>query len=174
MTDDDTRAERAVSRYRRQIHAYCVRRLPSGSAADATSEVMAITWRRRESLPDEPDTLPWMYGVARRVVSGFRRSERRWLARNEKASHTAILDSDPVESGAIQLEEERLVRQALSMLRAPDQEILRLAAWEGLTNRDIAAVLGLTPAAADQRLSRAKHRLAEQFNSITSERGGAR
>lgn len=173
MTDIDTRAERAVSSYRHHIHAYCVRRLPYAVAGDAASEVMAITWRRRDSLPEEPQTLPWMYGVARRVVWGFRRSERRWLARGEKASRTAILDSNPVESGAIQLEEERLVRVALSMLRRPDQEILRLAAWEGLANRDIAAVLGLTPAAADQRLSRAKRRLAQQFNSITSERGGA-
>jgi RNA polymerase sigma-70 factor, ECF subfamily len=174
MSDIDERAEIAVSRYRGHIHAYCVRRLPASHAGDATSEVMTITWRRRATLPEEPGTLPWMYGVAHKVVGGVRRSERRWLARAERAAATAITHSDPVESGAIQMEEERQVRQALSRLRSADQEILRLAAWEGLTNRQIAEIMGLTPAAADQRLSRAKKRLAEAFNDIASGRGVVR
>ncbi len=174
MSDIDERAEIAVSRYRGHIHSYCVRRLPTNDAGDATSEVMTITWRRRAVLPEEPGTLPWMYGVAHRVVSGMRRSERRWLARWERAAGTAIRDTDSVESGAIQLEEERQVRQALTRLRPADQEILRLAAWEGLGNREIAHVMGLTPAAADQRLSRAKKRLADEFNAVTSGKGATR
>lgn len=174
MSDVDERAEVAVSRYQAHIHAYCVRRLRNSEAGDATSEVMTVTWRRRAVLPEEPDTLPWMYGVAHKVVSGMRRSERRWLARSERAAATAIHDTDPVESGAIQIEEERQVLQALAGLRAADQEILRLAAWEGLGNRQIAQIMGITPAAADQRLSRARKRLADEFNAITSGRGGSR
>lgn len=174
MSDIDERAEVAVTRYRGHIHSYCVRRLPLNDVGDATSEVMTITWRRRAVLPEEPGTLPWMYGVAFRVVSGVRRSERRWLARGERAAATAVRDADPVESGAIQVEEERQVRQALSGLRPADQEILRLAAWEGLTNRQIASAMGITATAADKRLSRAKQRLADEFNAIASGRGVSR
>ena len=172
MTDGDSRAEMAVSRYRGHIQSYCLRRLPVSTAGDAAAEVMSIVWRRRDALPDEPDTLPWMYGVARKVVSGFRRSERRWRARAERAAQTAIFDTDPVETGALQLEEERQVLVALSRLRDSDQELLRLTAWEGLGNREIARLLGLTPAAVDTRLSRARRRLADQFNAIDS--GGRR
>jgi RNA polymerase sigma-70 factor (ECF subfamily) len=172
MSDVDQRAERAVTRYGDHIRAYCARRLPPGAASEAASEVMTVTWRRRDVLPDEPGTLPWMYGVAKKVVQGQRRSERRWTARSERAAATAIQVDESTEWAAMRAEEERQVRQALARLSSSDQEILRLAAWERLSNRQIADVLNLTPAATDQRLSRAKRRLAEEFNHITS--GGGR
>jgi RNA polymerase sigma-70 factor (ECF subfamily) len=174
MNDVDQRAERAVVRYGDHITAYCARRLPPEPASEAASEVMAVTWRRREVLPDEPATLPWMYGVAKKVVQGQRRAERRWMARSERAAATAIRDDESTEWAAMRAEEERQVRQALAGLSSSDREILRLAAWEGLSNRQIADVLNLTTAATDQRLSRAKRRLADEFNRITSGRGGRR
>lgn len=163
MTDSDRRAELAVASHRAAIEAYCRRRLPPAAVADAAAEVMAVVWRRRDVLPPEPETLPWMYGVARRVVLGVARSERRWAARRRRLAGVAAPVPDSADSAAIRLEEERQVREALTQLREGDREVLRLAAWEGLGNREIARVLGISPAAADQRLSRAKRRLAARF-----------
>jgi RNA polymerase sigma-70 factor (ECF subfamily) len=55
------------------------------------------------------------------------------------------------------------VLAALKQLRRDDQEILRLAAWEGLTNAELAVALGCSENAATIRLHRARKRLAEQL-----------
>jgi RNA polymerase sigma-70 factor (ECF subfamily) len=62
------------------------------------------------------------------------------------------------------------VLEAATALRLPDQEILRLAAWEGLPHSDIATILEISVAAVDQRLHRAKKRLAEAFEAAASKR----
>jgi RNA polymerase sigma-70 factor (ECF subfamily) len=49
-------------------------------------------------------------------------------------------------------------------LRPADQEILRLAAWEELPHDQISRLLGCSVAAVDQRLHRAKKRLAKEFH----------
>ena len=59
--------------------------------------------------------------------------------------------------------EDEAVLVALSQLRGPDREILRLAAWEELTGPEIAIVLGISLSAVQQRLHRAKKRLAARL-----------
>lgn len=49
---------------------------------------------------------------------------------------------------------------ALDQLRAADREIIQLALWDELPRAEIAATLGIGRDAVDQRLSRAKRRLA--------------
>ncbi len=58
------------------------------------------------------------------------------------------------------------VIEAASRLSPQDREILSLAAWEGLPHRAIAQVLGCSIAAVDQRLHRAKQRLARQYHAV--------
>lgn len=53
---------------------------------------------------------------------------------------------------------------ALARLREADQETLRLAAWEGLSNLEIAAVLRITPNAVGVRLHRARRRYVEALD----------
>lgn len=43
-------------------------------AEDLTSEVFVVAWRRRHDAP--ADSLPWLYGVARRVLANDRRAAR--------------------------------------------------------------------------------------------------
>ena len=55
---------------------------------------------------------------------------------------------------------------AASRLSTQDREVLNLAAWEGLPHREIAEVLGCSIDAVDQRLHRAKQRLAKQYAAL--------
>ena len=58
-------------------------------------------------------------------------------------------------------------RDAVGQLRISDREVLLLSAWEGLSHGQIAEVLGLSQAAIDKRLSRAKQRLAKKYQART-------
>ena len=60
------------------------------------------------------------------------------------------------------------VLQAASRLSVRDREVLNLAAWEGRAHSEIAEILGCSIAAVDQRLHRAKQRLAKQYHATGS------
>jgi RNA polymerase sigma-70 factor, ECF subfamily len=57
----------------------------------------------------------------------------------------------------------RAVIAASRRLRENDQEVLRLAAWEGLSHMQIAVSLGCSENAAALRLRRARQRLREEL-----------
>jgi RNA polymerase sigma-70 factor (ECF subfamily) len=145
-----------------EIHAFCARRVETSSAQDATSEVFAVVWRRLDDVPADA-ARAWIFGVARGVIRNhWRTSGRRGRligrVRNERSA-TAV---DP-EANAVRSADAERVRAALATLRRGDQEILRLAAWEELTGEEIAFVLGISLAAAQQRTSRARQRLSRSL-----------
>ena len=69
--------ERLYNAYRLAVHGYCARRTSSADAADAVSETFLVAWRRFDEVAPEPDTLPYLYSVAAKVLSNLRRSSRR-------------------------------------------------------------------------------------------------
>jgi RNA polymerase sigma-70 factor, ECF subfamily len=63
-------------------------------------------------------------------------------------------------------ERARLVRGAIESLDAADREIISLRGFEGLSNGEAAAVLGLSKAAASNRYVRAMARLQEALRRV--------
>ena len=57
------------------VERYARRRVGPDASADVAADTFAIAWRRFAELPHDP--LPWLYGVARRVVANHRRGAER-------------------------------------------------------------------------------------------------
>ena len=131
------------------------------SADDVVAETLAIAWRRLDDIPTEHQ-LPWLYGVARRVLANQRRAKER--------RHGLVLRLAAQPAPVLHHDEDTEVLEALSTLRPGDQEILRLATWEQLTTPEIAAALGCTPNAAALRLSRARRRLRTALTERSTSR----
>ncbi|WP_018353444.1 RNA polymerase sigma factor [Longispora albida] len=126
---------------------YGLRRLGSMTAAEELAqEVFLTAWRRRADVPGQ--ALPWLYGVARRVLANS-------LRRTEPVP--AELPEFAVPAGG--LDEVLDVRAALATLSEPDQELLRLIGWEELSVSEAARVLGCNRAVCAVRLHRARKRL---------------
>jgi RNA polymerase sigma-70 factor (ECF subfamily) len=143
------------------ILAFAIRRRPDRQGAeDAASETFAVAWRRRGLIPERP--LPWLYGIALRVLANQRRSDRR-RARLEGrlAQERAIAadGGDPTEAMA----RRSGFAAAFARLSEDDREVLRLVAWEGLGSGEAAAVLGCSHGAFRVRLHRARRRLGKQL-----------
>lgn len=143
------------------VHRFVRRRLngqwdPRNDADDVTAEVFAITWRRRHEV-DEP-ILAWLYGVARRVLAGHRRRVVA-LPVEGSASEGLADDTQEVSDTADLVTEDMTLKQAWMTLSERDREVLLLAAWEGLTEAQIAVVLGVSAGGASAALSRARSRL---------------
>lgn len=155
------------------VRAYVRRRSsPPIDIDDVVSDVYLVAWRRLADVP-EVAALPWLYGVARRVLANERRSARRQdrlLDRLRSRAPVPRFDDDAGTAEAARAEA-RSALQALRALRPLDQEVLRLAAWESLAPAGIAVVLGCTPNAAAIRLHRARRRYAAALAERT---GGGR
>ena len=150
--------------YAPHIAAYALRRASNSDAADVVAETFLVAWRRRDVVPEEPDTLPWLCGVARRVLANQRRSHRRRgrLSDRLKAQFTQHDAGPPPFENT---EEFRRVARALDKLSEDDAELLRLIAWEALTPGEVAIAMDIAPGTARQRISRARQRLQKQLAS---------
>lgn len=167
MTPRDDRLTRLYEKHNRAVQAYCVRRLGSDEAQDAVAEVFAVAWRRIDDLPGDEMELPWLYGVARRVVSDHYRSRHRRRRLVDKLS--GVRADAPIQPDwqVVQRHEYDQVHVALAALRDRDREVLLLASWEELSNGEVAAVIGVSTEAAAQRIHRAKQRLGRKYRALS-------
>ena len=67
---------------------------------------------------------------------------------------------------ALLTDEQRQVEQAIASLGEKFREVLLLVGVDGLTSEQAAQVLGITPVAVRQRLSRARAQLAEALQKL--------
>lgn len=165
MGDDvvDPRRERFQALYtehRTSILGYCMRRIGPTDAADACSETFLVAWRRLDDIPDAPKTLPYLYGIAARVLSNQVRSSRRRRRLDAKLKHLGVISGQDVSTIVVGHSGHDDVIAALHKLRPKDREIVLLHNWEDLSRETIAEMLGMTKAAIDQRLHRSYRRLA--------------
>jgi RNA polymerase sigma-70 factor (ECF subfamily) len=159
----EARFEALYAEHYRRVLGYVLRRVPAAAAGDVVADVFLIAWRRLEDVPDEP--LPWLLGVARKVLANERRGGRR------RAALLASLEAqtDPGDGPAIEPRLELLSR-VVDRLGEIDRELLRLIAWDGITTREAAVVLGISHTACRVRLHRLRRRLARELGAESSAR----
>jgi RNA polymerase sigma factor (sigma-70 family) len=147
------------------VYRYCLRRLGPVDSEDAAAEVFAVAWRRLDRVPTSETARAWLLAAAYRVVGNHYRGRRR---RARLSDRLVTERSVPVEPDAPDLDT-RLLYQALDSLHEADRELLRLSSWDGLSNAEIAAVMGMKQNAIDQRLFRARSRLRGRFDDLSRE-----
>lgn len=162
------------------VFGYCVRRMGLDEARDTVAETFTVAWRRIADVPDGDRALPWLYGVAARTVANHRRSERRRLRLNSKLRGMAHRREAQPDIQVVRCNEDQQIIDAINRLRVADREVLLLSAWEGLSATQLADRFGIAIKAAEQRLTRAKRRLATELErtgeraSLGSPRGERR
>jgi RNA polymerase sigma-70 factor (ECF subfamily) len=148
--------------YHAEVLGYCARRVGREEAEDTAAEVFAIASRRAGEI-DWSTARPWLFGIARGVIANRWRSLRRWNKAAGLVSGLANPPQDGPDEVVIRYAEDQEVLTTLHGMRATDREVLMLAEWEELSSAEIAHALGISVAAADQRLHRAKDRFVKSF-----------
>ena len=166
--DVDMRFTSMFEHHYNEVLAYCARRGTRAEADDAAAEVFAVAWRRIDDI-DWDTARPWLYGIARGVMNNRFRTLKRQGRLAKKVASTAPLPSDGPELIVVRRAQDSEVVGILELLKASDQEVLMLAAWEELTAPEIAVALGISTSAAEQRLHRAKRRFAKKMEHKQSE-----
>ncbi|MEA2686174.1 MAG: hypothetical protein QOE93_1369 [Actinomycetota bacterium] len=159
--------------YERRLRAFSLRRSRDpGLADELVAKVMTIAWRKFDRIPMD-SAFGWLCGVALRVAANDDRGHRRRQAIIDRL--TAEAETRPLVAylGDQHLlpEQRQAVVGAFVRLSADDQELLRLVAWDGLDDRELAAVFEISPAAARKRLSRARARFRHLHAGAVLARG---
>ena len=161
----DKRFRALFQAHHKELHAYCLRRLPVEDANDAASEIFLAAWRRPDSVPTDGEALLWLYGVARNVVRNKQRGGRRQL---RLVARSGAMVSPPADSPEVQIirhEEHEEVLAAMETLSSDDRELVRLKIWEGLSNAAVATILGISDRAVEGRYTRAIKKMSKKLKS---------
>ncbi|MGW9184825.1 RNA polymerase sigma factor [Agromyces sp. NPDC055661] len=145
-----------------ELLRYFVRRVQdSEDSADCLAETLLAAWRRIDDLPiRHEDRRAWIYGIARLVAANQRRGNARRRALLEQLAGHLLVDQRTSE--AI---EDVDALDALRRLSSTDRELVQLVVWESLTLVEAAFALGISPAAARKRYSRARARLRSSLEN---------
>src|SRR5689334_21205941 len=163
MPVDDSAAsfEAAFRTHVRAVRAYALRRTAPEDAADVVAETFAVAWRRWADAPADP--LPWLLGIARRVLANSRRTSSR---ADRVAARVAAEPQGPAREPGEAIAEAEAVRAALGRLSPGDRETLMLVAWEQLDPPAAARAAGCSRATFAVRLHRARRRLAAELAAL--------
>ena len=142
------------------VRRYVVRRQEAAVVDEAVADTFLVAWRRLDEIPEQ--TLPWLLGVARRVLADQRRSVRRRRSLSERLHLDALAGGaagnwEPPAGLTPQL------ASALAALTEHEREALLLVAWDELSTADAARVAGCSAAAFRVRLHRARQRVSDRL-----------
>jgi RNA polymerase sigma-70 factor (ECF subfamily) len=161
--DDRSRFEDLYRETVRRLLAYVLTRTNPDNASDVVSSTYLVAWRRFDEVP--ADALPWLIGVARRVLADQRRSGARQHAVGQRlgTEPSAIWDlgSSVTESMVLRSS----IRGALVQMRPEDRDIVILVAWHGFGTEQLAVTLGCSKSVASVRLHRARRRFARHLKT---------
>jgi RNA polymerase sigma-70 factor (ECF subfamily) len=142
------------------VRRYVVRRQSGALVDDAIADTFLVAWRRLDEVPQR--ALPWLLGVARRVLADQRRAVRRRRSLSERLHVDALTDGvagDWQPPAGLTPE----LASALAALTEQEREALLLVAWDQLPATDAARVAGCSAAAFRVRLHRARRRVAARL-----------
>jgi RNA polymerase sigma-70 factor, ECF subfamily len=152
------RLEQLFREHHAQVLAYALRRVPE-RADDVVSDTFSVVWRRLDAVPEDAEA--WLYGIARKVVSGYWRGQAR-----ERALVSRLCELHPSPRAAQDESDDFApLYEALGTLAEADREALLLVHWEGLAPERAALALGIGREAFNQRVHRARTRLRKRLEA---------
>ena len=161
-----------LAQHDRWLRTVVYARLRDASAVEEVlQEVALAAVKQAAPLKDASKAAPWLYRLAvtqsllyRRKLGRQRRLRERFIeaARPDEFDHR---ERDPLD-WLLAEERGRMVRRAVQSLPRRDAEILLLKYTENWSYQQIAERLGVTQAAIEARLHRARQRLREALETL--------
>ena len=153
---------RVFDRHAAIIHRYLTRRAGRMLADDLTAETFLVAFRGRGRYAlDQPDALPWLYGIAANLLRGHQRTEVRMyraLARTGVDPALAGPD-DRIPAQVSAAAEVRALAGVLAKLPVGEREVLTLVSQAQLTYPEVARALDIPIGTVRSRLHSARKRL---------------
>ena len=158
--DESRLAFEALYRQSRDdVHAYLAGLLRDRSAAEeVTAQAFERAWRRRRQLdPGRGSARAWLFGIARNAALDELRRRSRVT---DPPKQEAPAETDPTEEAVVRT----MLREALDSLNGRERELVALKYFAGLSNAEIATVIGTSESNAGTRLHRVIQKLRRSLD----------
>ena len=167
---DATRFGAIFDRHHHAIYRYVANRVGPDAADSIAADVFLVSLQRRSDFqPVRDSALPWLYGIANRLVSQHRRAEERHLRAFARSARREQRDiPDDVTPADARVDAQRLdarMAEAVMALPAEQREALLLLAWADLSYADIAAATGASMGTVGSRLNRARRAVQKSLST---------
>lgn len=182
LAGDDRAFDAFAEAYFSLLYRFALRRLGGDeeTAADIVQSTLTAAMNKLDTFRGEAALSTWLCSICRFEISGLRRRQGRRPTEVELSDdvpevRAALVSAAAHRDGPADLlvrgETARLVHQTLDELQPRYGRALEWKYIDGLSVREIAARLGLTPKAAESTLTRARIAFADRFVAH-SKRGG--
>ena len=152
---------------RDDVYAYVSGLLRDRSAAEeVTAQAFERAWRKRRQIrPDRGSPRAWLFGIARNAALDElrRRSRQVEMRKDSDETREPAPGSRRVDPASAAVDRVAL-RQAVEALGGRDRELVALKFFAGLSNAEIAAVIGTSESNAGTRLHRVVEKLRRSFD----------
>lgn len=150
-------------RHARAVGSFAARRV-GDAADDVLSETFLVAFRRRASFDTAwESSLPWLLGIASKLVHRHRAAEARQWRSFQSAAARGDLAAEPESEGAgDRIDAEAMVKALggrIAALSARDRDTLLLYAWGDLSYEEIAIAQRVPIGTVRSRLNRVRRRL---------------
>ena len=156
MISPQTMFETLFEQHCDDVRRYVARRHRGHDVEDLVAEVFTTAWQKIAEIPQNFE-LPWLYRTAWFTLANAHRKAMDFP--------TDIDISGVQEDIADEVIANEQLLYCWNALEPKDREVLRLSAWEGLSGREMAQVLGIGEGGASAALSRARQHLRQAWDS---------
>ena len=168
LLEASRRGERAaygalVERYQNAVCAVTYSRTGNRALSeDLAQDTFIAAWGQLDRLREPSRLRAWLCGIARNLA----RKARRRSDRETPLDRPLVFEGNNPFDHAAATESERVVREALSRVPGTYRDVLVLYYRDQRSARDVAAALGISEAAALQRLARGRQYLADGVQDL--------
>jgi RNA polymerase sigma factor (sigma-70 family) len=147
-----------VNRHANWVYSVCRRHAGDALAEDVTQAVFATLARKAPDLGPDASISGWLFKTARYASATARKIEYR---RRKHERRAAVMKSEQAPPPADQDWQQILPQLDDAVARLPkrDSRLILLRFYQGLSHQEAATLMGISPAAAQRRLSRAIEKL---------------
>jgi RNA polymerase sigma-70 factor (ECF subfamily) len=152
---DRKAGQELVERHYSAVYRFFFGKVRDAVCEDLSQQTFEVVCRRRDAYRGDGSLRAYLFGVARFVLIGWARRQRRF----EPTEDSLPADADPLPGLLADRELVKIVATALRGLALDDQLLIELKDWEHLTQAELAALFEVPQATVARRLQRARARL---------------
>jgi RNA polymerase sigma-70 factor (ECF subfamily) len=146
-----------------RLRPYVARRVPPSDVDDVVQETFVRVHRGLSKLADGERFGAWVYRIARNAIADHGRSRVR------HPTATGVPDGEPAEPTTLDIDDNleadlaECIALFVARLPSPYREAVTLTELQGLTQKDAAAMLGVSLSGMKSRVQRGRERIRKMF-----------
>lgn len=170
LQGERTACDDLVRRWSARVLAFCHARVGNHHAAEDLAQeslLRALRGLRTLQAPEQFGT--WLCGIALRVCLDWRKAKQSSqvlftvLHASGQPEELAATAQDAAEASVDQMDDVRRLLEEVESLSEPHREIVMLYYYQDVTYRELAEMLGVSPATVNLRLTQARAILRERL-----------